>query len=530
MNRFLVLICLFILHTCSPLCSSSIEEGYIGQNEGIYINYSDLVELSKTDNPSGPLLDKLNKQLNIPIVKQPPIKELKFLEKKELGKFFRIAHWNIERGFKIDEIIASFLAGEFAKSENVHSKDLVEEEKLNKTRQLIALAKSSIILLNEVDIGIPRTNYRNIVQEIATVLKMGFVYGTEFIEVDPYQLGIKKFTDEEKVYLEDQAVKQLENLQKDKFLGLHGSAILTKYPIVSSRIIRLPDCYSWFSEEDSKISAIEKIRRGTAEKVFAAKVLTELRHGGRMALVADIRLPNNQIVTVVSVHLENRCLPECRQIQIKYLLQKIKDVNNPVIIGGDFNTTGTDASPTSVKKEVFKKVKDPEFVAKQAILYLTPLGLIENLTVGVINQFRNYKDPTTKHIPVVFPNKESKLFGIFENFQFSDKKSFDLRGVSSKAYEGRNGLLSNSNERDLKGFEPTFELPRAFGVAKYKLDWFFVKPLNLKKPNNKDGSYAYAPHFGRTLKLVNDNGTEKLSDHYPIIVDIPVEEPPGVKD
>ncbi len=507
MKKTVLIIILFII-SLNPSFASS----------GFYLNYEDLVELSKTPNSVGELKQKLDEQLNTLTIVQPLLKEGKFLEGMILGSFFRAASWNIERGFNADKIEQIFTRRDVARSVSTADNNSLQEE-------LNILKDVSIIILNEVDIGLPRTKYQNIPQKLASALKMGYVFGTEFVEVDPYQLRIKKFTEEERTYLEPQALEQLDNINKEKFKGLHGTALLTKYPILNAKIIRLPDCYDWYKEEQSKLSALEMVRRETAEKVFSSKVLTELRQGGRMAIVADLLLPNNQKITVVATHLENRCLPECRVRQMEFLLGRLRDIKNPLILAGDFNTTGADATPVSAKREVLKRVKDPGYIAKQAIFYLTPLGIAQNLGLSTTNAFRQFKDPTTKHIPIVLPNKERKLFDLIKEFRFNDDGAFDVRGVPEKSHKGYYALLSNSNERELKGFKPTFELERNFGVGKYKLDWFFIKPLNLNDSNDKSGSYAYAPHFGRTLQLVNRAFGERISDHDPITVDIPAQEP-----
>lgn len=518
MIRKFLLIVLFII----SLNSSFYFSGFCQESESgndrtkFYLNYQDLVELSKTPTPSGELKQKLDNQLSIPTVVQPLVKEDGFLEGMILGEFFRVVSWNIERGFNEDKI-EQILSGTNLPRQVFDNKEIQEE--------LNILKEASIIILNEVDIGLPRTKYQNVAKKLSTILKMGYVFGTEFAEVEPYQLGIKKFTEQERTYLEPQTLEQLDNIDKEKFKGLHGTAILTKYPILNAKIIRLPDCYDWYKEEQSKLSALELVRREAAEKIFSSKVLSELRHGGRMAIVAELLLPNNQKVTVVATHIENRCLPECRVKQVEFLLGRLRNVKNPLILGGDFNTTGTDASPVSVKSEVLKRVKDPSYVAKQAILYLTPLGIVENLGLSTANAFRQFKDPTTKHIPIILPNKERKLFDLIKEFRFNDGYAFDVRGLPEKSHKGYYALFSNSNERELKGFKPTFELQRNFGVGKYKLDWFFIKPLNLKDSNDKNGSYAYAPHFGRTLQAVNMAFGERVSDHDPVTVDVPINEP-----
>lgn len=507
MNKNLLFIVLFIISLNSSCAITGYEQG---------LNYDDLVKLSRIPTPSGELGQKLENQLNTPVIVQPPHGKTDFLHGMIIGKFFRIASWNIERGFNADKI------------ENIFtSRDLPGQVSGNNAlnEELNILRKASIIILNEVDIGMPRTKYQNIAHKLAEALKMGYVFGTEFVEVDPYQLGIEKFTNETRTFLEPQILEQLNNIDKNKFKGLHGTAILSKYPILNARIIRLPECYLWYRAESRKISTLELARREAAEKIFSSKVLTELRHGGRMAVIAELMLPNKNKITVVATHLENRCMPEGRIKEMEFLLGRLRNIKTPLVLGGDFNTTGTDASPVSVKQEILKRVKDPQYIAKQAIVSLTPVTLAQNLILNTANAIRQFKDPTTKHIPVILPNKERKIFDLLKEFKFNDGGAFDVRGISEKTHLGHAGLLSNSNERELKGFKPTFELERSLGIAKYKLDWFFVKPLSLKDSNNKNGSYTYAPHFGRTLGLVNRAFGKKISDHDPITIDVPVGDP-----
>ncbi len=83
------------------------------------------------------------------------------------------------------------------------------------------------------------------------------------------------------------------------------------------------------------------------------------------------------------------------------------------------------------------------------------------------------------------------------------------------------GKLANSNERAKKGFTPTSELGRSFGVAgQYKLDWIFVRPVGLTDPLAANQSYHFSPCFGRTLKELNASIPERISDHSPITADL----------
>jgi hypothetical protein len=201
-------------------------------------------------------------------------------------------------------------------------------------------------------------------------------------------------------------------------------------------------------------------------------------------------------------------------------LKFIKNIKNPVILAGDFNTTGVDGSPTSVKKEIGMRLKDPNFVVRTVILYGNPLGLAINAISYTTGFFMRYTDPTVVNVPIFAPNSERGFFNTLEDFEFKDDLSFDFRGQKEKSVNGKEGKLANSNERDFKGFKPTFLFERPLGIGKYKLDWIFVK--GYPKESDNQGSNNFAPHYGRTLLEMNYAFEHALSDHAPIIVDLPV--------
>ena len=57
------------------------------------------------------------------------------------------------------------------------------------------LKQADVIVLNEVDWGVKRTKYNNVIERLGTTLKMNYAYGVEFVEIDPISLGIEKFED-----------------------------------------------------------------------------------------------------------------------------------------------------------------------------------------------------------------------------------------------------------------------------------------------------------------------------------------------
>jgi hypothetical protein len=210
------------------------------------------------------------------------------------------------------------------------------------------------------------------------------------------------------------------------------------------------------------------------------------------------------------------------------LLAQLKHLDHPVILAGDLNTTGADGTPTSIRREILKRVKNYEFWVTQALKWGTPASL-PLVALTPVRYFKNYLDPTSIHLPVVGNNKEAILFRHVERFRFSDQNVFDFRGELEHNSQDREGTLANSNERGFKGFTPTFTLTRDFGglVGRYKLDWFFVKPF-IRLPRGEGMSYEFAPHFPLTMRYLNNSVPDGVSDHAPITVDLPLGNPSAI--
>ena len=455
------------------------------------LSYKDLQDLALRQKPAEAVLSRLNEQLNNAYVVNRSIVH-NHINNVFNKPYIRLAHWNVERGKNLDAIKNIF-------ADNTsyyyrYKKNIDPDQHDSFRKEVSDLAHSDIISLNEVDIGMPRTNYKNVVVELARTLNYNFAFATEFIELDP--------------------IVNMANVSPRRYSGLHGNAILSKYHIKNARVIRLPQCYDWFGTELQKMSPIEAVRRAGAKTVFRQEIVSEVRRGSRCALVVDIELPSKEILTVVSTHLEDRCYPDCRYKQTEYLLEKLKSIYNPLILAGDLNTSTTDAAPTSVKKEIAKRVRDRDFIARQIALAFIPLGIpipgLSNLAAVALSKAFQYKDPAFPNIPVIFPNHERKLFKYIGDFQFADGERFDTRGTSYRSSNGKRGFLANSNERQLKGFESTFKFEEPRVIAYFKLDWFLVKPK----------SKRFEPFNGQTLKLVNSAYADKVSDHDPMFVDL----------
>jgi endonuclease/exonuclease/phosphatase family metal-dependent hydrolase len=365
-----------------------------------------------------------------------------------------------------------------------------------------------------------------VVRELAEALGMNWAYGVEFVEVDPVQLGTEEFAyapKEEREELRKQA-----QVDESRYRGLHGTAILSRYRIKQATLTPLEQqAYDWYKSEKERVSQLEKGRRIASEKLFLENILREIRRGGRTLLTATLDVPDlgEKQITVVAPHLENHCKPEKRAVQMKEVLRRIQDIRNPVVLAGDLNTSLQDAHPTTVKREVYKRLGSGSFWAERGLKWATGVGLAYDVITGGAKFFKNLNDPTARHIPLVAPNPEAELFELMEKFRFADNGAFDFRGDANRTANGREGTLANSNQRAQKGFMSTYAVTRTIGpVGRFKLDWIFVKSY-LRDLRDPRGTYRFAPHYARTLEEINNSILDELSDHYPMTVDLPLGEP-----
>lgn len=481
------------------------------------ISYDELVSLSKDSNIDSAMQSKIDYVLNNPAVDSTISKgEPVFLENSHIGKHLRMASWNIERGMRLDDILNIF-----------NNPDKILEE-LNKTNpkavakvedDIKDLKKADVLFLTEVDVGMPRTKYRNVPEDFAKGIGYNYAYGVEFFEIDPAHLGSEdcKWSEERLLFGDNPPA-----IIKDKYKGLHGSAILSRFPLKNVRVLRLPKYYDWYNDEKLRISSLESLKRRASSKFFREGVIREIRYGSRLALIADAQVPGlDTPITLVVTHLENRTAPKNRKKQLKLILESLHDVKNPVVIAGDFNTDVSDVSP-KVKKEG----KPHHRILRHCKFYNIPRHYVITPVMALPNMLRKHDDPTVKSIPIFSSNPERGLFNVLKRFEFADDNHFDFRSTPGK-YIGKHGTLANSNERSRKGFVATFMFDRPLYIGKYKLDWLFVKAYS-KKANDKDGSYKLAPHYGATLFDLNFAMEEPFSDHAPITVDLPLNEPPAM--
>jgi endonuclease/exonuclease/phosphatase family metal-dependent hydrolase len=522
---------------------------YKGDVEGPeLLTYNELIQLYQQNVPSEPLRNKLNKLLTTPFVSNRAtgsgVRPLK-PNSPQIGSFLRVAEWNIERGLEFDAIRLAFTdpSGLAALMDRKGSK-ATAGERARISEQVQLMKQADLLVLNEVDWGLNRTLFRNVAADLAEGLGMNYAYGVEFVEVDPITMGIDQqvmLREVDQAYREPgeskkemlEYVKQIMTPDPERYHGLHGTAILSRYPLLNVRLIPLKfQGYDWYADEKKKVSASAEAGSKLSSDVLKEQLQRQVRRGGRMMLLADIvdpQLPTGK-VTVVATHLEDKATPANRRKQLDEVLDQIRNLTNPVIFAGDMNTSTHDAAPTSVRRALKHRFGSGKWWAESgtpaALTIATPVGWVYEASHRLIGVARAVDDPTIHSIPILGKNPEAGFFKSLEMYRFTDGSAFDFRGERARTSNHRSGNLADSNERSEKGFTPTSELGRTFGpIGKYKLDWIFVRPASLTDPYGSTQSYRFAPHFGRTLKDLNESIPDRISDHSPIIADLPLQEP-----
>ena len=424
------------------------------------------------------------------------------------GPVLRLAEWNINRE-ENDAMLLAFsdISGyEALAQQNPHLSQSALRTALEQAKHL---EDADVIVLNEVDNGVNRTGYHDVTRDLAQRLHMNYVFATEFVELTPLYLGSNKM-DAPDLDRQQRAAEHF-GVDPKRYLGLEGSALLSRYPIRSARIVHLPQAYDWYHGEIRAISDFGKAQNWTAQKVFSERVKRQVRRGGRIVIIAELEIPGQPagVLTVVCPHLEDYSNSKRRRKQMDFVLTQIKSVSTPLVMAGDLNTMGHDAQPVSMRGELKHRLLSYPFWMRQFIYNFTMPGV--SYAVGLGNYMRNFHDPTSANIPVLASSHERFLFDDLHRFRFDDGSGFVWDSDEHDSFHNKGGTLAATNQRTWKGFQPTFEFARSYhGMAgAYKLDWFFVKE-----------NESYLPSDGRTLRALNFGPEQRISDHFPTTVDL----------
>jgi hypothetical protein len=269
---------LFLLFVCLPPIPASAGE----HSAASFFTYAELTTLYEQGTLPQPIEAKLNKLLTIPFVENlhasatPP----RFSQSMQLGEFLRVAHWNIERGLEYDAIEAVFASGEqFAAMLEADKFPLGSDERQRALKQAAMLRAADVIVLNEVDFGMKRTEYRNIAADLAARLKMNYAFGVQFVELSPVRLSQEL----ENAGAEEKEISEVIKVDPSRYKGLHGIAILSRFPLENVRLVPFKNQpYDWYKSEKDGASLLEKGKRKIAGKIFSKKPCAKFGAAGAL--------------------------------------------------------------------------------------------------------------------------------------------------------------------------------------------------------------------------------------------------------
>lgn len=189
--------------------------------------------------------------------------------KPRLRSFLRVAQWNIEKGRRFDAIL-----------------DRLQKDDI--------LKWADVLLLNEADYGMIRSQNRHVALDLAEALEMHMAFAPAHIE-------LTKGVGEERA------------LEGENRESLQGNAVLSRYPITEARVVTLPTTFQPYEHE-------------------------EKRYGRRNCLWVRIRL-NRSELWVGATHLELRNTPQCRALEMRHILTNLPgSMGDAHVLGGDWNT------------------------------------------------------------------------------------------------------------------------------------------------------------------------------------------------
>jgi endonuclease/exonuclease/phosphatase family metal-dependent hydrolase len=316
------------------------------------------------------------------------------LETPEVGDFtanpapprnrYRFLAWNLERGIELDGQLEAFRTHDYLKT-------------------------CDVLLLTETDLGMARSGNRAVAQVLARELGLHY----SFV---PCYLNLTKGSGVEY------------HAEGENELGLHGNAVLSRYPIRRVRPIHLEN-------GTDKMAGREK------------------RLGRQTALAADIDFPN-YAVTAVAVHLDANSSQRHRHNQMRDVLDGL-ETDRPVIVGGDWNTSTYNSS------RAFPAI----------------WGFWLRVLMGVDNVILNhYLHPYNRF--------EKNLFDLLESRGF-DYKACNRLGERTISYDVDNPKTRQNLGEWVPGWCFAFmrwSLRNHGGQCPLKIDWFATRGMCCENP------------------------------------------------
>jgi endonuclease/exonuclease/phosphatase family metal-dependent hydrolase len=169
----------------------------------------------------------------------------------------------------------------------VVSWNIAQGTRFERVRDALVHMQADIYLLQEVDMGVRRSDYRNVAKDLAEALGMNWVFGGEFQEIGQSRRNVPAIT---------------------------GQAVLSRYPIRNALPLR-------FENQAQLRWRLDPLQP---------------RRGGRMALRAEsagLLFYNAHIESARNDHFRYK---QVEEVMYDHLLSERSSL--PVVLAGDFNT------------------------------------------------------------------------------------------------------------------------------------------------------------------------------------------------
>ena len=323
---------------------------------------------------------------------EPDIRRV--LETPEAGSFcraeaparprYRFVSWNVERGTQFDGQVEALRTDPY-------------------------LREADVLLLTETDAGMVRSGNRAVARDLARALGMHYAFVPCYLNLTNGS-GIEY------------------DLPGENDLGLHGNALLSRYPMTRVRPVFL--------------------RNGV--DIVASR---EKRIGRQTAVAADIQFPGFTL-RALSVHLDAQSTQRHRYLQLRDVLDVAGDAG-PAVVGGDWNTSTYNSSR-----------------AVHAIL-----GFWLRVMMGVDNVIRN-------HYLHPYRRFERDLFRLLEERGF-DYRACNSLGEHTVAYDVADLRATKALRDWVPGWCFHFirwALRNHGGRCPVKLDWFATRGVGCGDP------------------------------------------------